>query len=99
MCERHVNLYEDLIISLKHVTMATAKLSKSHLTLETFTPTELKRITDSVLHLVQRAKPTYALALSHITQCDMKFVTFEVDNNYSLIVAIPVLIKAFIKKV
>ena len=96
MSERNANIYEDMITSLKTTMTAIANLDKGYLLSKLCTPITCKMITDSILHLLQKANPAYVLALCHITQyyC-IKLITLRVDNNHSLVVYFPVFIKIF----
>ena len=89
MCERHVNIYEEFVTRLKSIMTATVKIIEGYLPPEIFTPTQLKRITEAILYMVQKAHPAYVLALPHFTQnYNMKIITFEVENSYSLVVTL-----------
>ena len=74
-----------------------AILNQRRLPRNLFTDDRLRQILSEVEIMVKKEYPDYELAATHISHyCDMKMVTFAVDQQkYSLIVVFPAFIKEY----
>ena len=91
--ETQLRLYDELERVLREFLSAVRILSKGYLPASLFPPTILRRITSNALQMVQKKNPDYILTIKHVTEYDIKMVTFGVNDSEELVVAFPVFVQ------
>ena len=98
MTERYIRVPENLIHELRLLLRSIAILSKGYLPPQLFTPTDIVKISQEALKLVQKRHPDYVLAIPQASSYyDMRLVTFGIDKRDRLIVCFPIIIIIFIR--
>ena len=96
MTERYIRVPENLIHELRLLLRSIAILSKGYLPPQLFTPTDIVKISQEALKLVQKRHPDYVLAIPQASSYyDMRLVTFGLDQRDRLIVCFPIFVKDF----
>ena len=96
MTERYIRVPENLIHELRLLLRSIAILSKGYLPPQLFTPTDIVKISQDALKLVQKRHPDYVLVIPQASNYyDMRLVTFGIDGRDRLIVCFPIFMKDF----
>ena len=95
--EEHVAQFRQMKQAGKDLHDSIAILNQQRLPRGLFSNDQLRQILSEVEILVKKQYPDYELAATHISHyCDMKMVTFVVDQQtHSLIVVFPAFIKDY----
>ena len=96
MTERYIRVPENLIHELRLLLRSIATLSKGYLPPQLFTPTDIVKISEDALKLVQKRHPDYVLAIPQASSYyDMRLVTFGIDERDRMVVCFPIFVKDF----
>ena len=91
--EKYVKMYERFLNQLKQYAQAIRVLSKGYLPISLLSPSKLNIILQKVKQAVQIKNKDYDLVIKRLYLCcDMKLVTFGIDDQMNLIVQFPVFV-------
>ena len=97
--EKYVRMYERFIEELKLYSRAIRILSKGYLSISLLPPSKLEKILSEVRIAIAKSNKDYGLVLTRLyLYCDMKLVTFGIDNQRNLIVQFPVFVQPYTQK-
>ena len=89
--EKYVRMYERFIEELKLYSRAIRVLSKGYLPISLLPPSKLEKILSEVRIAIAKSNKDYDLVLTTLyLYCDMKLVTFVLDNQRNLKVQFPI---------
>ena len=94
--QKYVKMYERFIEELRLYSKAIRILSKGYLPISLLPPSKLQRILSEVRIAITKSNKDYDLVLMRLyLYCDMKPVTFGLDNKRNLIVQFPVFVQPY----
>ena len=92
-------MYERFIEELKLYSKAIRVLSKGYLPISLLPPSKLEKILNEVRIAIVKSNKYYDLVLTRLyLYCDVKLVTFGIDNQRKLIVQFPVFVQPYTQK-
>ena len=92
--EKYVKMYKRFIEELKLYSTAIRVLSKGYLPISMLPLSKLQKILNEVRVAIAKSNKDYDLVLTRLyLYCDMKMVTFGIDNQRNLIVQFPVFVQ------
>ena len=96
--EKYVRMYEKFIAELRSYSKAIRVLSKGYLPITLITPSKLEAILKQVQIAIAKTNQDYELALNRLyLNCDMKLVTFGIDNQKNLIIQFPIFVQPYMQ--
>ena len=97
--EKYVKMYERFIEELKLYSRAIRVLSKGYLPISLLPPSKLEKILNEVRIAIAKSNKDYNLVLTRLyLYCDVKLVTFGIDNQRNLIVQFLVFVQPYTQK-
>ena len=89
-------MYERFINQLKMYAKAIRILSKGYLPMSLLPPSKLNKILQEVKVALQTINRDYDLVIKRLYfYCNMKLVTFDIDNQRNLIIQFPVFVQPY----
>ena len=96
--EKYVKMYERFIAELKSYLKAIRVLTKGYLPISLISPSKLQLILSQVKAALTKTNKDYDLVLSRLyLYCDMKLVTFGIDQDKNLIIQFPMFVQPYMQ--
>ena len=97
--EKYIIMYERFVNQLKEYLQALRILSKGYLPISLLLPLKLAKILHEVKQELLKINKNYQLVIKGMYKyCDMKLVTFGIDQDRNLIIQFPVFVQSYTQK-
>ena len=97
--EKYIKMYERFVDQLKEYSRALRVLSKGYLPISLLPPSKLVKILQEVMQVLSKTNKNYDLVLKGMYKyCNIKMVTFGIDQDRNLIIQFPVFIQPYTQK-